>query len=303
MLDTPDEAGLGAFVRLDKGPFIGRDAVVPPARCRPRRPEHDGCGPSSIGGARATCPSTAARRSASVATSSGACAARLRPTVSRTIGYAYCPARPGRGRRFWRWMSSASACRRSSRPTSCVDPAGERMRCAERAALRWPLGADGRASQPSRSGPSSARGGPGPALLRPAPEVVVDRSRPRLDGGPERPADVGHDHLQPHPGEQRVGGPPEVGGAQLADPGVIPAQFLARVAELEGRVVVAAVLVVDDPEPLAVIEVVLGEQVVVAGDGRQAGGRPGPPRSRGIGRRCSRYPVGIRMSRSSTTRR
>jgi glycine cleavage system aminomethyltransferase T/glycine/D-amino acid oxidase-like deaminating enzyme len=26
--DTPDEAGLGAFVRPDKGPFIGRDAVV-----------------------------------------------------------------------------------------------------------------------------------------------------------------------------------------------------------------------------------------------------------------------------------
>ena len=28
MLETPDEAGLGAFVRLDKGAFIGRDAVV-----------------------------------------------------------------------------------------------------------------------------------------------------------------------------------------------------------------------------------------------------------------------------------
>ncbi len=28
MLDTPFEAGLGAFVRLDKGPFIGRDALV-----------------------------------------------------------------------------------------------------------------------------------------------------------------------------------------------------------------------------------------------------------------------------------
>jgi glycine cleavage system aminomethyltransferase T/glycine/D-amino acid oxidase-like deaminating enzyme len=28
MLDTPDEAGSGAFVRLGKGPFIGRDAIV-----------------------------------------------------------------------------------------------------------------------------------------------------------------------------------------------------------------------------------------------------------------------------------
>ena len=27
MLDTPDEAGLGRFVRLEKGPFIGRDAL------------------------------------------------------------------------------------------------------------------------------------------------------------------------------------------------------------------------------------------------------------------------------------
>jgi len=28
MLETPDEAGLGRFVRLGKGPFIGRDALV-----------------------------------------------------------------------------------------------------------------------------------------------------------------------------------------------------------------------------------------------------------------------------------
>src|SRR6185503_17857373 len=28
MLDTPFEAGLGPFVRLGKGPFIGRDALV-----------------------------------------------------------------------------------------------------------------------------------------------------------------------------------------------------------------------------------------------------------------------------------
>src|SRR6185369_13513440 len=28
MLDTPFDAGLGPFVRLEKGPFIGRDALV-----------------------------------------------------------------------------------------------------------------------------------------------------------------------------------------------------------------------------------------------------------------------------------
>ncbi len=38
MLDTPDEAGLGAFVRPGKGPFVGRDAVVA------RRAEEQGSG-------------------------------------------------------------------------------------------------------------------------------------------------------------------------------------------------------------------------------------------------------------------
>ena len=28
MLETPDEAGLGSFVRIDKGPFVGRDALL-----------------------------------------------------------------------------------------------------------------------------------------------------------------------------------------------------------------------------------------------------------------------------------
>ena len=44
------------------------------------------------------------------------------------------------------------------------------------------------------------------------------------------------------------------------------------VAELEGGVVVAGVLVVDQPDPLAVVDEVAGEQVVVARDGRPAGG-------------------------------
>ncbi len=44
--DTPDEAGLAMFVRPEKGPFIGREAI---ARA-PRTPARRGaCGPSSSG--------------------------------------------------------------------------------------------------------------------------------------------------------------------------------------------------------------------------------------------------------------
>ena len=39
MLDTPDEAGLGAFVRLSKGPFIGRDAVIAARAATPSGPD------------------------------------------------------------------------------------------------------------------------------------------------------------------------------------------------------------------------------------------------------------------------
>ena len=39
MLDTPDEAGLGAFVRLEAGPFIGRDALVAARASHPDGPE------------------------------------------------------------------------------------------------------------------------------------------------------------------------------------------------------------------------------------------------------------------------
>ena len=39
MLDTPDEAGLGPFVRPGKGPFIGRDAVVAQRRAAPDGPD------------------------------------------------------------------------------------------------------------------------------------------------------------------------------------------------------------------------------------------------------------------------
>ena len=95
----------------------------------------------------------------------------------------------------------------------------------------------------------------------------------------------------------------EVGGAQLGDLGLVVAELLGGVAELERRIVVAAVLPVDDPQPGAVVEEVVGEQVVVARDGRQRmNGQGGlDPRQLRRGARGSR--PGSRMSRSSTSAR
>src|SRR4029079_10438275 len=89
------------------------------------------------------------------------------------------------------------------------------------------------------------------------------------DAAPWRLADVGHDHLEAHPGEEGIGDLAEVRGTELADPRLLPALLLAGVTELEGGVVVAAVFVVDQPQPLAVVQVVLGQQVVMARDGGQ----------------------------------
>ena len=89
MLETPDEAGLGAFVRLDKGDFIG---VMPSWPATPRRRP----GPARrlrtvlIGEGPGIRRSTVARPSGSTARSSGGCGASptARP-VGRTIGYVY----------------------------------------------------------------------------------------------------------------------------------------------------------------------------------------------------------------------
>jgi 4-methylaminobutanoate oxidase (formaldehyde-forming) len=93
MLDTPDEAGLGAFVRLDKGDFIGRGAIVArreldradPQGSRRLRTILIGDGP----GYRPIFGGEAVRHD-------GAVVGRLRSvaygtTVSRTIGYVYLP--------------------------------------------------------------------------------------------------------------------------------------------------------------------------------------------------------------------
>lgn len=91
MLDTPFEAGLGAFVRLRKGQFLGRDALM---RLRDAHPE----GPPSrlrtvlIGG-----PAYEPIYGGEAVRFEGQVIGRLRsvaygPTVSRTIGTLYCSA-------------------------------------------------------------------------------------------------------------------------------------------------------------------------------------------------------------------
>jgi 4-methylaminobutanoate oxidase (formaldehyde-forming) len=92
MLETPDEAGLGSFVRLAKGPFIGRDALRPardpeatnrPARRLATLLIGDGEYIPVYGGEAVRADGQVIGRLRSVA---------YGPTISRMIGYAYVPA-------------------------------------------------------------------------------------------------------------------------------------------------------------------------------------------------------------------
>ena len=128
MLETPFEAGLGAFVRLDKGPFVGRDAL------RAARDANPG-GPATrlrtivIGG-----PDYLPIYGGEAVRLDGEVIGRLRsvaygPTVSRTIGFVYLDPACGAGTRSWRWTSSMSGSPWATvAPDVLVDPRGERMR-------------------------------------------------------------------------------------------------------------------------------------------------------------------------------
>lgn len=91
MLDTPFEAGLGAFVRLDRGPFIGRDALAAARESEPNGPARR-LRTLGIGG-----PDYLPVYGGEAVRQAGEVIGRLRsvaygPTLSRTIGYAYLPA-------------------------------------------------------------------------------------------------------------------------------------------------------------------------------------------------------------------
>jgi glycine cleavage system aminomethyltransferase T len=123
MLDTPYEAGLGAFVRLEKGPFVGREALVTAdATGSDRRlrtlliggPDYE----PIYGGEAVRLEGEVIGRLRSVA---------YGPTVERTIGYSYLTAALARGADleidvFDRRVAAVIA------PDVVVDPRGDRMR-------------------------------------------------------------------------------------------------------------------------------------------------------------------------------
>src|SRR5579859_758435 len=111
----------------------------------------------------------------------------------------------------------------------------------------------------------------GPALHRPAPKVEINRRDLRLDGRPQRPAHIRHDHLHLHPRQPVRFGGAKIGGAHLRLASVVELLLLAGVAQLECRVIIAAVLKIDQPQRLPVVNVVLRQQFVVA---RHHGQRP-----------------------------
>ncbi len=126
MLETPDEAGLGAFVRPGKGAFIGRDATV---------------------AARTAAPSGPGRRLRTVLIGDtdylpvyggeairldGEVVGRLRsvaycPTVQRTIGYVYLPSDVAEGQSAEVDVFDHRALA-SVAPDVLFDPTGSRMR-------------------------------------------------------------------------------------------------------------------------------------------------------------------------------
>ncbi|MFL5682735.1 MAG: FAD-dependent oxidoreductase [Chloroflexota bacterium] len=123
MLDTPYEAGLGPFVRLDVGPFIGREALLAAKAAgsdrRLRTLVIGGTDYEPIyGGEAVRADGDVIGRVRSVA---------YGPTVERTVGYAYLPASTPEGAGltidvFDRHVAAVVG------PDVLVDPRGERMR-------------------------------------------------------------------------------------------------------------------------------------------------------------------------------
>jgi len=123
MLDTPFEAGLGAFVRLGKGPFIGHEALVAAHAAGSERRIRT----LVIGG-----PEYEPVYGGEAVRLDGEVVARLRsvaygPTIERTIGFAYLKAAVPEGTGFEvdvfdRRVSAVIAA------DVLVDPLGDRMR-------------------------------------------------------------------------------------------------------------------------------------------------------------------------------
>jgi 4-methylaminobutanoate oxidase (formaldehyde-forming) len=126
MLANPFEAGLGAFVRLDAGPFVGRDALIAAQAAEPDRPARR-LRTLVIGGAEyePIYGGEAVRLDGDVI--GRLCSVAYGPTVERTIGYSYLTAALAEGTGleidvFDRRVAAAIA------PDVLVDPLGDLMR-------------------------------------------------------------------------------------------------------------------------------------------------------------------------------
>lgn len=127
MLETPDEAGLGAFVRLGKGPFIGSDAVRAARDAAPDGPARR-LATVIIGGDGTYLPIYGGE----AVRADGEVIGRLRsvsygPTVARTIGYVYRAATLREAAHITVDVFDERI-EASLAPDVLVDPAGERMR-------------------------------------------------------------------------------------------------------------------------------------------------------------------------------
>src|SRR5690625_1838103 len=122
--------------------------------------------------------------------------------------------------------------------------------------------------QPVERSRGERRSGPLVPLHAPCMEVEVERTGRVLDRAPQRPAVLRDDRLQPRTRDRRTPRGAEVRGDELLELVWRQVAFGADVAELEAGVVVAGVLVVDQPQLLAVVDEVARQQVVVAGHER-----------------------------------
>ena len=108
-------------------------------------------------------------------------------------------------------------------------------------------------------------------LHGPPPEVEVQWAGAILDAAPQCPAVLADNALQPSTGELVPQPPAVVGGHQLVELLQGQLTFGPRVAQLEAGIVVAGIFVVDQPQLVAVLDEVGGQQVVVAWNGRLVG--------------------------------
>ena len=114
------------------------------------------------------------------------------------------PPEQDRGSRTEREQGGDDAAHDFESPPSAAGRASDpslQCRCWEWA---WAghVSSDGRPRATKRRPGHRGRPRRAPSVFGPAGEVVVDRRDAGLDGRPERPADIGHDHLEAHPGEE-----------------------------------------------------------------------------------------------------